>query len=162
MYPLCMYYVCVYQVWVYPMYAHPVCVYHVCMYYVCVRQVCTGHIPCTRIASRVRFSRVHVLRVRALGVSVSRVRVSRVHVLRVRASGVSRVSFETSFNSKLLKLEPKLVSALSEKKCLFRLFRFYTETESFDVSIAPKQTGDQPKQFVLHMEMLFSSPLATV
>jgi hypothetical protein len=30
---------------------------------------------------------------------------------------------------------------------LFRLFRFYTETESFDVSIEPKQTEDQPKPF---------------
>jgi hypothetical protein len=32
---------------------------------------------------------------------------------------------------------------------LFRnsLFRFYTETESFDVSIEPKLTEDQPKQF---------------
>ncbi len=29
----------------------------------------------------------------------------------------------------------------------FRLFRFYTETESFDVSIEPKQTEDPPKQF---------------
>jgi hypothetical protein len=57
------------------------------------------------------------------------------------------VSFETSFNSKQPKLEPKLVSALSETKRLFRLFRFYTETESFDVSIEPKQTEDQPKQF---------------
>jgi hypothetical protein len=56
------------------------------------------------------------------------------------------VSFETSFDSKQPKLEPKLVSALSETKRLFRLFRFYTETESFDVSIEPKQTGDQPKQ----------------
>jgi hypothetical protein len=27
------------------------------------------------------------------------------------------------------------------------LFRFYTETESLDVSIEPKQTEDQPKQF---------------
>jgi hypothetical protein len=60
---------------------------------------------------------------------------------------VSRVSFETSFDSKQPKLEPKLVSALSETKRLFRLFRFYTETESFDVSIEPKQTKDQPKQF---------------
>ncbi len=50
----------------------------------------------------------------------------------------------TSFNSKQPKLEPKLVSALSETK---RLFRFYTETESFDVSIEPKHTEDQPKQF---------------
>ncbi len=59
----------------------------------------------------------------------------------------TRVSFETSFNSKQQKLEPKLVSALSETKRLFRLFRFYTEKESFDVSIEPKQTEDQPKQF---------------
>jgi hypothetical protein len=58
-----------------------------------------------------------------------------------------RVSFETSFDSKQPKLEPKLVSALSETKRLFRLFRFYTETESFDFSIEPKQTEDQPKQF---------------
>jgi hypothetical protein len=57
-----------------------------------------------------------------------------------------RVSFETSFDSKQPKLEPKLVSALSETKHLFRLFRFYTETASFGVSIEPKQTEDQPKQ----------------
>ncbi len=49
------------------------------------------------------------------------------------------VSFETSFDWKQPKLEPKLVSALSETKLLFPLFRFYTETESFDVSIEPKQ-----------------------
>jgi hypothetical protein len=60
----------------------------------------------------------------------------------------SRVSFETNFDSKQPKLEPKLVSALSETKRLFRLFRFYTETESFDVSIELKQTEDQPKQFL--------------
>ena len=63
------------------------------------------------------------------------------------SSHVSRVSFETSFDSKQPKLEPKLVSALSETKRLFRLFCFYTETESFDVSIEPKQTKDKPKQF---------------
>ena len=57
------------------------------------------------------------------------------------------MSFETSFDSKEPKLEPKLVSALSETKRFFRLFRFNTETESFDVSIEPKQTEDQPKQF---------------
>ena len=68
---------------------------------------------------------------------------------------VSRVSFETSFDSKQPKLEPKLVSALSETKRLFRLFRFYTETESFDVSIEPKQTGDQPKQFDREHILLF-------
>jgi hypothetical protein len=56
------------------------------------------------------------------------------------------MSFETSFDSKQPKLEPKLVSALSETKRLFRLFRFYTETASFGVSIEPKQTEDQPKQ----------------
>jgi hypothetical protein len=60
---------------------------------------------------------------------------------------LTRVSSKTSFDSKQLKLEPKLVSALSETKRLFRLFRFYTETESFDVSIEPKQTKDQLKQF---------------
>ncbi len=57
------------------------------------------------------------------------------------------MSFETRFDSKQPKLELKLVSALSETKRLFWLFRFYTETESFDVSIEPKQTEDQPKQF---------------
>ncbi len=57
------------------------------------------------------------------------------------------MSFETSFDSKQPNLEPKLVSALSKTKRLFRLFRFYTETESFYVSIEPKQTEDQPKQF---------------
>jgi hypothetical protein len=38
---------------------------------------------------------------------------------------------------------------------LFRLFRFNTETESFDVSIEPKQTGDQPKQFDREHILLF-------
>jgi hypothetical protein len=67
------------------------------------------------------------------------------------------VSFETSFDSKQPKLEPKLVLALSETKHLFRLFRFYTETESFDVSIEPKQTGDQPKQFDrVHILLFFT------
>jgi len=27
------------------------------------------------------------------------------------------------------------------------MFHFYTETESFDILIEPKQTEDQPKQF---------------
>ncbi len=65
------------------------------------------------------------------------------------------MSFETSFDSKQPKLEPKLVSALSETKRLFRLFRFYTETESFDVSIEPKQREDQPKQFDREHILLF-------
>ncbi len=67
----------------------------------------------------------------------------------------SRVSFETSFDSEQPKLEPKLVSALSVTKRLFWLFRFYTETESFDVSIGPKQTEDQPKQFYREHILLF-------
>ncbi len=33
------------------------------------------------------------------------------------------------------------------RNSVFRLFHFYTETESFDVSIEPKQTEDPPKQF---------------
>jgi hypothetical protein len=65
------------------------------------------------------------------------------------------VSFETSFDSKQPKLEPKLVSALSETKRLFRLFRFYTETECFYVSIEPKQTEDQPKLFDREHILLF-------
>ncbi len=55
--------------------------------------------------------------------------------------------FETSFDLKQAKLEPKLVSALSETKRLFCLFCVYTETASFGVSIELKQTEDQPKQF---------------
>ncbi len=65
------------------------------------------------------------------------------------------MSFETNFNSKQPKLEPKVVLALSETKHLFQLFRFYTETESFDVSIEPKQTEDQPKQFDREHNLLF-------
>ncbi len=56
------------------------------------------------------------------------------------------MSFKTSFDLKPLKLEPKLVSAGSETKRLFQLFRFFTETESFGVSIEPKITEEQPKQ----------------
>ncbi len=36
------------------------------------------------------------------------------------------------------------------------MFRFYTETESFDISIEPKQTGDQPKQFDREHILVFS------
>ncbi len=57
------------------------------------------------------------------------------------------MSFEISFDSKQQKMEPKLVSTLSRTKHLLGLFRFYTKTESLDVSIEPKQTEDQPKQF---------------
>jgi hypothetical protein len=68
---------------------------------------------------------------------------------------LDRVSFENSFDLKQPKLEAKPVSALSETKRLFQLFRFYTETESFDVSIEPKQTEDQPKQFDKEHSLLF-------
>jgi hypothetical protein len=66
---------------------------------------------------------------------------SRVHIMRP----ATRVSFETSYDSKQPKLEPKLVLALSETKRLFRLFHYYIETASFGVSIEPKQIEDQPK-----------------
>ncbi len=36
---------------------------------------------------------------------------------------------------------------MKEWRVFFRLFRFYTETESFEVSLEPKQTEDQPKLF---------------
>jgi hypothetical protein len=52
---------------------------------------------------------------------------------------LTRVSCETNFDSKQPKLEPKLVSKLSETRRLFRLFRFNIETGSFGVSIEPKQ-----------------------
>jgi hypothetical protein len=50
----------------------------------------------------------------------------------------NRVSSETSFVSK----QPKLVSALSETRRLFQLFRFNIETGSFGVSKQPKHTKD--------------------
>jgi hypothetical protein len=62
-----------------------------------------------------------------------------------RALGVGCPSKLVSIRNNRNK-EPKLVSALSETKRLFRLFRFYTETESFGVSIELKQTDEQPKQ----------------
>jgi hypothetical protein len=56
-----------------------------------------------------------------------------------------RVFYETSFDSKQPKLEPKLVSKLFETR-LFRLFRFNIETANFSVSIEPKQITNEPKQ----------------
>jgi hypothetical protein len=53
---------------------------------------------------------------------------------------VRRVSCENNFDSKQPKLEPKLVSKLSETRRLFRLFRFNIETRSFGVSIEPNKT----------------------
>jgi hypothetical protein len=43
----------------------------------------------------------------------------------------SRVSSETSFISEQPKIEPKVVSALSKTRRLFRLFRFNIKTGSF-------------------------------
>ncbi len=70
------------------------------------------------------------------------------------------MSFETSFDSKQPKLESKLVSALSETKRLFRLFRFYIETASFGVSIKrnyPKLTETKrnkpPSSVVLSLDV---------
>jgi hypothetical protein len=51
-----------------------------------------------------------------------------------------RVFYETSCDSKQPKLEPKLVSTLSDTRCMFRLFRFNIEATCFGVSIKPKQT----------------------
>ncbi len=79
---------------------------------------------------------------------------------------LSRVSFETSFDSKQPKLEPKLVSALSETKRLFRLFRFFIETASFGVSVKPKLTEtnrNKPKIFsdlALELSLLQHSVLS--
>ena len=53
---------------------------------------------------------------------------------------------ETGFASKIPKLKPKLVSVLSERNCLFRLFRLHAETASFGVSIEPKHKKAQVKQ----------------
>ncbi len=61
-------------------------------------------------------------------------------------SHAGRVSSETCFVSKQPKLEPKLVSALSETRRLFWLFLFNIEIGSFGVSKQPKQIKEQPKQ----------------
>jgi hypothetical protein len=62
------------------------------------------------------------------------------------------------------KLEPKLVLALSEKRCSFRLFRFNIETGSFGVSKQPKQTKDQPnqQQFVKMSTFLIPHTISSV
>ncbi len=49
--------------------------------------------------------------------------------------------------------------ALSEAKRLFWLHHFFTETESFDISIEPKQTEDPPKQFKREYILVFSENL---
>jgi len=72
------------------------------------------------------------------------------------------VSSENIFASKQLKMEPKLVLALSETKLLFR---FFTETASFGVSIEPKkkkinQNKPKGKQefFFFHFTKTFPFP----
>jgi hypothetical protein len=69
----------------------------------------------------------------------------------------SRISFETTFDSKQPELEPKLVSAIFETKHLFWLFHFYTQTESFGVSIELNQTEEQPKKFDREHILVFFS-----
>jgi hypothetical protein len=74
---------------------------------------------------------------------------------------LNRVSYETSFDSKQPKLEPKLVSTLSETRRLFRLFRFYIETGSFGFSIEPKQNENnrnKPKK-VLFLKLIVTGLL---
>jgi hypothetical protein len=67
----------------------------------------------------------------------------------------TKVSFETSYDSKQPKLEPRLALVLSETKCLFLLFRFYSETKSFGVSIEPKQNRRATKQFDRELILVF-------
>jgi hypothetical protein len=57
---------------------------------------------------------------------------------------VRRVSYETSFDSKQPKLEPKLASKLSKIRRLFRLFRLNIETKRKQ----PKQTGKRAKNLM--------------
>jgi hypothetical protein len=57
-----------------------------------------------------------------------------------------RVSFETSFDSKQPKLEPKQVSTLSETR---HLFRFDFETARFGVSIKLNQNKPHKGEIVL-------------
>jgi hypothetical protein len=74
-----------------------------------------------------------------------------VNATKKRSNAVIRVTFENSFDSK----QPKLVVALSKTKRLFRLFRFYTETESFGVSIEPKQTEVNRNSFIESIFLYF-------
>jgi hypothetical protein len=54
-------------------------------------------------------------------------------------AALTRVFYETSFDSKQPKLEPKLVSILSETRRLFRFFWFNIKTACFGVLVEPKQ-----------------------
>jgi hypothetical protein len=55
----------------------------------------------------------------------------------------NRVSLETYFDSILPKLKPKLIWALGETKCLFRLFVY--RCSEFRCLIKPKRIKDQSK-----------------
>ena len=54
-------------------------------------------------------------------------------------------------------MEPKLVLSLSETKRLFQLFRFFTETAIFGVSVEPKQKKDQLNTEFLRNKFCFFS-----
>ena len=77
-------------------------------------------------------------------------------------SSTLRVSSETSFASKQPKLEPKLVSALSEKKYFFRLFHLKVQlheifwSEFFHGINTPLGPGYDPKM-VNHFALYFQS-----
>jgi hypothetical protein len=72
----------------------------------------------------------------------------------------TRVSFETSFYSKQPKLEPKLVSALSETKCLFRFFTsIYTEKESLMFRLNRNQQKTNQNSLIESIFWYFSENL---
>jgi hypothetical protein len=77
-------------------------------------------------------------------------------------SGAMKIWLYLGCPSKLFRLKTTetgtetIVSALSERKRLFQLFRFYTETEIFGVSIEPKQTEECDR---VHILVFFSENL---
>jgi hypothetical protein len=79
-----------------------------------------------KINMHVPHNNIRCSRAQALGKQYS--------VFRTINSRACKVFSETSFVSKQPKLEPKLVSALSETRNLFQLFRFNIETGSFGIS----------------------------
>ncbi len=70
------------------------------------------------------------------------------------------MSSETRFVSKQPQLEPKLVSALSETRRLFRLFRFNIETGSFGVS--KQKTNRNSSKFVKISTFLIPHTISSV
>jgi hypothetical protein len=69
------------------------------------------------------------------------------------------VFYETSFDSKQPKLEPKLVLILSETR---RVFRFNIETACFGVSVEPNQKKTEPKIRKPVNEFKYSTGSATI